>query len=66
MSKIGPQIEFAILDVKRGREDIRRAIEAGREVVVTAQIKLNTAHKNDDGISQEFSGEVNLMRTEIL
>lgn len=49
---------FVIVDVKKGRAALKRYIEKGNKVKITAIIELDTVHSRDDGESIEFSGQI--------
>jgi len=46
------------LDVKEGRDLLKKVIERGKSVQITANITIDTVWSHDDGISREFSGDV--------
>lgn len=50
--------DFAILDVKAGRQQLARNIERGEKIKVQIIMVLDNQSGRDDGISIEFSGEV--------
>lgn len=49
---------FAILDVKEGREDLRFKVMNGGKVRVRVEMEINAQWSDDDGVSIEFSGDV--------
>lgn len=49
---------FAVLDVRSGRAALAKRIAAGQRVRVRVDLVLDTQHSRDDGISIEFSGQV--------
>lgn len=55
-----PQIrsDFAILDVKAGRHDLKSMVEAGLKFPVVIYGTIDTVHSHDDGVSVEFSLDV--------
>ena len=50
--------DFAILDVKEGREDLRFKIMNGGKVRVRVEMEIDTQWGADDGVSIEFAGDV--------
>jgi hypothetical protein len=50
--------DFAILDVKKGRQALSKKIFAGRKVRVRIDMIIDTQWGSDDGVSAEFSGKV--------
>ncbi len=54
--------DFAILDVKKGRQDLHKRIGRGEKVRVRIDLTLDTIHSDDDGVSREFSGRVTLVK----
>ena len=49
---------FAILDVKKGRAALAKAVKAGKEFDVVIRGTLDCQHSRDDGTSIEFSLDV--------
>lgn len=50
---------FAILDVKRGRVQLARRVNAGeKRIPVTVRGYITDVHSNDDGTSIEFTIDV--------
>lgn len=50
--------DFAILDVKKGRQALAKKIAAGGKVRVRIDMVIDCQHCRDDGTSIEFSGDV--------
>lgn len=50
--------DFAILDVKAGRQALRARIESGEKVSVVIHGTITGVHSRDDGVSREFSIDV--------
>jgi hypothetical protein len=50
--------DFALLDVKKGRQALAKKIDAGGKVRVRIDMVIDCRHGSDDGTSIEFSGEV--------
>ena len=54
--------DFAIVDVKQGRGNLAQTIKNGGKVLVRVDVLLDTAFADDDGVSQQFSGDVKSIR----
>jgi hypothetical protein len=50
--------DFALLDVKKGRQALAKKIAAGGKVRVRIDMVIDCQYGSDDGTSIEFSGEV--------
>lgn len=50
--------DFIVIDVKDGRQDLQKRIEAGGQVRISVELVLSTVYSDDDGVSQEFGGDV--------
>ena len=50
--------QFAILDVKAGRQALKARVEAGQRISVVIRGVIDAIHSQDDGVSREFSIEV--------
>ena len=50
--------DFALLDVKKGRQALAKKIAAGGKVRVRIDMVIDTQHGSDDGTSIEFCGDV--------
>lgn len=50
--------DFAILDVKNGRQDLKDAIDNGQSFPVTLKGRITAIWGGDDGISREFQIDV--------
>lgn len=56
--------DFAIVDIKTGRNQLKRTLEGGATVPVIIEGVIDTIHSNDDGISREFSLRVTKLTTQ--
>jgi hypothetical protein len=52
------ELKHARLDVKAGRDDLKKVINAGKTVSITAQIEIVEVYGDDDGESQEFEAVI--------
>lgn len=51
-----PQVtsDFAVLDVKNGREAVKRMVDTGKRIPVVIHGFIEDVWGNDDGVSREF------------
>ena len=58
VAKLNLGSEYAFLDIKEGREELRRHLAAGRVVPIIIRGVIDAEGSGDDGISQEFDVHV--------
>lgn len=58
-----PTSDWAYLDVKRGREALRKLVEdRGYRIPVTITGTITCVHSGDDGVSREFQVDVSKIK----
>lgn len=58
VARLDLESEYAFLDIKGGREELRRYLAAGRVVPVIIRGVIDAEGSSDDGIRQEFDVSV--------